>query len=86
MRKHNLTDSETLTLFWEAPTNALFDQNIIATVLGCSPASLERARWAGFGGPPFKRIGSRSIRYEKKSVLDWLNEAPTKNSTLRESA
>ncbi|HEX4045451.1 MAG TPA: hypothetical protein VHZ76_07295 [Gammaproteobacteria bacterium] len=45
MSKKNLTLSEIIALFWSAPTNALFDQDVIAVVLDKSPSSLERARW-----------------------------------------
>lgn len=83
MVKQKLTIAETIAIFWNAPPTALFDQNIISIVISRSPASLERARWAGFGGPPFKRIGNRSIRYEKQAVLDWINQLPTLSSTTQ---
>jgi hypothetical protein len=81
MSKQKLTTSEILALFWDAPPLSLFDQNIIAIILNCSTASLERSRWSGMGGPPFKKIGTRSVRYEKQSVLNWLNKASLHNST-----
>lgn len=85
MRKQQLTMLEILSLFWSAPSSALFDQDVIATVLDCSPASLERSRWSGIGGPPFRKIGTRSVRYEKKAVVDWLNQAPLQHSTTHTS-
>jgi hypothetical protein len=86
MRKQKLTISEILALFWGAPSRALFDQDVIAIILDCSPASLERSRWSGIGGPPFKKIGTRSVRYEKQSVIDWLSQSPLQNSTTHTSA
>ncbi len=72
MSKQNPKTLEILSLFWDSPPNSLFDQNVIATVLSRSPASLERSRWSGMGGPPFKKI-MRSVRYEKQAVLNWLD-------------
>jgi predicted DNA-binding transcriptional regulator AlpA len=44
-----------------------------AAWLGVSTAWLENARHRGYG-PPFERLGPRTIRYLRSRVLYWLNE------------
>ncbi len=74
------TNTEMLDFFWSAPEKALFDQNVIAVVTALSISSLQRARWAGFGGPSFIKIG-RSVRYRKSDVLEFLEACKPFNST-----
>lgn len=41
-----------------------------AHCLGVSPRTLEAWRVRG-GGPPFAKIGSRSVRYQRAAILSW---------------
>jgi hypothetical protein len=65
--------------FDEAPDSALFKQAIVAAVIGCSTALLERNRWAG-GGIPFIKI-KRAVRYRKSDVIAWLAQYQPQQST-----
>ena len=49
----------------------LIDTKTLAAWLGVSVQWLEIGRCKGYG-PPFVRCGPRSIRYRRRSVLDWL--------------
>lgn len=71
--------NELLQEFESAPSTAMFDQNMVAAVRGCSPKTLERDRWAG-GGVPFKKIG-RLARYAKSDILAWIDQHATVTST-----
>jgi len=42
-----------------------------AEYVGLKPATLNQYRWAG-GGPPFFRIGNRTIRYDQADLEVWL--------------
>ena len=63
--------NELLQEFDTAPDTALFDQNMVAAIRGCSPKTLERDRWAG-GGIPFRKLG-RQVRYRKTDILAWID-------------
>lgn len=65
--------------FWAAHDEALFPQSTIEAVTNRSGASFERARWAGFGGPMFIKLG-RSVRYKKSAVLAWFDSQPPAGS------
>lgn len=69
--------------FESAPESALFKQDTLCALLDCSPALLERDRWAG-GGIPFVKMG-RSVRYRKSDVLIYLNGLPTCHSTVEQT-
>jgi hypothetical protein len=71
--------AKTLSEFFSAHDDALFNQTAIAVVRDCSTATLERDRWAG-GGIPYIKIG-RSVRYRKSDVLAWLAQYQPQNST-----
>lgn len=58
--------------FWSAPGDALFDERVVAQVLGVSRAWCQRARWRG-GGPRFFKIG-RSVRYRKADIHEWMGK------------
>jgi predicted DNA-binding transcriptional regulator AlpA len=45
----------------------------VAAWLGVSTQWLEIARLRGFG-PPFTKLGPRTLRYYRKDVLAWLRE------------
>jgi hypothetical protein len=54
-----------------APESALFSQETVAAILGCSAATLERDRWHG-SGIPFIKVG-RMVRYRKLDIRSWLD-------------
>lgn len=80
MQKNISNLTELVSFFWEAPTTAVFDQKVIALVTARSIHTLQRARWAGFGGPAFIKIG-RSVRYRKSDVLVFLDSCKPFHST-----
>jgi len=49
----------------------LLTVNQAAEYVGLKPATLNQYRWAG-GGPPFFRLGSRSIRYDQDDLEAWM--------------
>lgn len=49
----------------------------VAELTGLNRSWFDRARKGGFG-PPFIRITSRIIRYERDVVLDWCREHSTR--------
>lgn len=61
-----------VTRFWAAPDEALFSIPIIAQVLGCSVAKLERDRWQGRGLKLIKIDGM--VRARKADVLQRIKE------------
>ena len=80
MRKYYSSPSDILNHFWDAPITAVFDQNVVSLATSRSISSLQRARWAGFGGPCFIKIG-RSVRYRKSDVLRFLDACKPFQST-----
>lgn len=65
--------------FWRSPDEALFDQKVLAIVLGLSEKWFERRRWQG-DGIKFLKLASR-IKYRKSDVLEWLNKQNAVQST-----
>ena len=53
----------------------LLNQKEVARLIGKSEAWLERSRWSGIGGPPYRKIG-RSVRYDFQDLLEWLKAQP----------
>lgn len=51
--------------------DAAFNTAEAAVVCGCSVGYLEGKRCTG-GGPPFRRISPRMIRYLKSDLVEWL--------------
>jgi predicted DNA-binding transcriptional regulator AlpA len=45
----------------------------VATWLGVSPSWLELGRHRGYG-PPYERLGTRTVRYQRGRVRAWLAE------------
>ena len=70
---------ESLAEFNSADDSTLFNQIVIAHVLDCSTATMERDRWLG-GGIPYIKI-NRLVRYRKSDVLEWLGRFYVQNST-----
>lgn len=73
------TRNKSLIDFYSAPDESLYGQTVIAEVIDCSEAKLERDRWAGTG-IPFIKIG-RKVKYRKGDVLNWLNQHQPQQST-----
>jgi hypothetical protein len=73
------TRTKSLQDFYSAPDESLYGQTVIADVIDCSEAKLERDRWAGIG-IKFIKIG-RKVKYRKADVLDWLNQHQPQQST-----
>lgn len=69
--------------FQLAPMEAWFDQETVAAVRNCSTATVERDRWAGTGIPFIKC--SRSVRYTKQGILNWLEKQNEVQSTSQYS-
>ena len=63
----NQETNDAVAGFWSASDDAYFPQRVIAEVLCCSEAKLERDRWAGIG-LPYTRHGRR-ILYRKGDVI-----------------
>lgn len=76
--KTEKTRIELLREFEDAPVPSLFDQTVIAAVLGGSAKKLERDRWAG-GGILYRKIGNL-VRYAKADVLAAIDRCPLVNS------
>lgn len=71
--------TQALSEFYNAAVNALFSQAVVAQVIDCSKAKLERDRWQG-GGIPYIKIGRR-VKYRKADVLNWLDQYQPQQST-----
>lgn len=69
-KKQRFSRIHLLEEFNALPDSAWFGQETVAAVRYCSEATIERERWSG-GGVPFVKCG-RSIRYSKRSILEWL--------------
>ncbi len=54
----------------QAPDSALFSQDTVAALRGCSVALIERDHWAGTG-VRFIKMG-RLVRYRKQDIREWL--------------
>ena len=51
-------------------SEVLLNEHQASKLFGLTPRWFQKKRLEG-GGPPFIRISSRCIRYQKKSLLDW---------------
>lgn len=70
-----------ITEYESAPDNALFTQETVAAIRGCSLATTERDRWAGTG-VPFLKI-NRSVRYRKADIRTWIEKYQSVQSTAQ---
>ncbi len=57
----------------------LLSQKEVAKMIGLSEAWLERKRWEG-GGIPYRKLG-RSVRYDEKDVINWIEAHGIRQST-----
>lgn len=72
-------DTELISAFWAAPSEALFGQETIAPVLNKSIKTLEADRWRG-RGIPFRKCNGR-VTYRKADVLNWIESYELVTST-----
>lgn len=70
---------ELIHTFWNAPDEAFFNQKIMALVLGFSEAWFEQKRFKG-EGIPFRKVGHKCL-YQKRDVLNWINQHQVITST-----
>ncbi len=84
MTKKSFSRSELLEEFDAAPPSTLFSQKTLCAILDCSPALVERNRWAG-AGCPFTKIG-HMVRYRKSDILAYLGQQKTRHSTVEANA
>lgn len=70
--------------FNSSPSETWFSQETVAAVRDCSISTVERDRWAGTGVPFVKC--SRSVRYRKVDILQWLaKHKPVQSTTEAQS-
>lgn len=74
---------ELIKEYEQSPDWALFSQETIAAIRGCSLATMERDRWIG-SGVPYMKIG-RLVRYRKSDVQAWIDQHTVVNSTSQKS-
>lgn len=77
--KKELSRVDLINEYGQAPDWALFSQETVAALRGCSLATMERDRWAG-GGIRYVKMG-RLVRYRKSDIRAWLEQHPTIDST-----
>lgn len=70
---------ELIKVFWAAPIEAFFGQEVIAPVSNKSIKTLESDRWRGLG-IPYRKIGGR-VLYQKQDVVRWLESHALVTST-----
>lgn len=63
-----------------ARDDAAFNTMEAAAFIGCSAGYLEGLRCTG-GGPTFRRISPRMIRYLKSDLIEWLRSRARHQST-----
>jgi predicted DNA-binding transcriptional regulator AlpA len=63
-----------------ASDDTSFNTMQAAAFVGCSAGYLETKRCEG-GGPPFRRISPRMIRYLKSDLIEWLRSRARHQST-----
>lgn len=60
--------------------NALMDERQAASILCYSVRALQNWRHRG-GGPKFIRVSSRSIRYRRRDLMDWIDSRTVSNTS-----
>lgn len=79
LHKPKMTETELIQLFWGAPNEAFFSQDVIAPVAGCKVKTMEGDRWRG-RGIPYRKCGGR-VLYRKADVVEWLESHKLVSST-----
>ena len=59
----------------------LIDEREAADYLGYSVRALQNWRVRG-GGPQFVKVSSRSVRYSRRSLLEWIAERTRSNTSV----
>lgn len=75
------SDSELVQIFWAAPPEAFFSQEIVAPVVNCKIKTLECDRWRG-QGIPYRKCSGR-VLYRKLDVVAWLEGHELISSTSK---
>lgn len=57
----------------------LLTETEAADLICYSPRALQNWRLRG-GGPPYIKVSARSIRYQRRDVLNWIDERRRKHS------
>jgi hypothetical protein len=78
-KKVKKSDLELIKLFWEAPPEAFFGDEVVAPVIGLSRKKLQCDRWQR-KGIIFRKIGGR-VLYKKSEVIDFLERFKPSSST-----
>jgi predicted DNA-binding transcriptional regulator AlpA len=60
--------------------NTLVDEREAASILCYSVRALQNWRHRG-GGPKFVRVSSRSIRYRRRDLMDWIDSRVVSNTS-----
>ena len=79
--KTTLSRMDLMREYEQAPDSALFSQDTVAALRGCSVALIERDRWAGTG-VRFIKTG-RLVRYRKQDIREWLSGHTAFQSTTQ---
>lgn len=79
LKKQKKSEFESIQIFWGAPIEAFFNQEIVASVRGVSVSTLENERWRGMG-IPYRKISGR-VLYRKNDVVFFLESHELINST-----
>lgn len=73
------SESELIQLFWNAPMEAFFGQEIVAPVTSRQIKTLECDRWRG-RGIPYRKCAGR-VLYRKSDIIAWLEGHELVSST-----
>lgn len=79
--KSQSTRLDLINEYEQSPDWALFSQETVAAIRGCSLATIERDRWVGIG-VRFIKMG-HLVRYRKSEIRAWLDEQIAVTSTAQ---
>lgn len=68
--KAKKTEVELIQLFWSAPDDARFGEDVIAAVTQRNSKTLQCDRWRK-NGIPFSKVAGR-VLYKKEHVVQWI--------------
>jgi len=73
--KNKISEIKTIkkTNFADLDSELHIDEKKAAEFLGISPRTMQGYRSKG-GGPKFRKIGQRTVRYKIKDLIDWTND------------
>jgi len=61
---------ELISIFWQCPPDAFFNQETISLIINKSVKTLESDRWRR-SGIPYRKVGAH-VCYQKKDVIDYI--------------